>query len=191
MSVFRVNLNNADQGKLDIDPTAGTQFSTSNQRTVYVMGPGRINRKLVDGTTFSDCNYWKRFSYPTTTRENAFISIVTDDGSVYSDVASDNTFAVTAQLTLATAYSTANTIDFVTTHGGPASFLQIRNTSGTANEIFTVEVNDVATALFTISAGATQVFNSGDLAITKIRIKSASGTPACEVVAAVKSVCNS
>ena len=51
MSVFRVNLNNADQGKLDIDPTAGTQFSTSKQRTVYVMGPGRINRKLVDGTT--------------------------------------------------------------------------------------------------------------------------------------------
>ena len=40
MSVFRVNLNNGDQGKLDIDPTAGTQFSTSKQRTVYVMGPG-------------------------------------------------------------------------------------------------------------------------------------------------------
>ena len=189
MSVFRVNLNNGDQGKLDIDPTAGTQFSTSKQRTVYVMGPGRINRKLVDGTTFSDCNYWKRFSYPTTTRENAFISIVTDDGSVYSDVASDNTFAVTAQLTLSTSFETANNIDFVPTHGGPASFLQIRNTDGSI--VITVEVNDSATALFTIAAGATQVFNTGDLAITKIRIKSASGTPACEVVAAVKSVCNS
>ena len=189
MSVFRVNLNNGDQGKLDIDPTAGTQFSTSKQRTVYVMGPGHINRKLFDGTTFSDCNYWKRFSYPTMARENAFISIVTDDGSVYSDVASDNTFAVTAQLTLSTSFETANNIDFVTTHGGPASFLQIRNTDGSI--VITVEVNDSATALFTIAAGATQVFNTGDLAITKIRIKSASGTPACEVVAAVKSVCNS
>lgn len=57
MSVFRVKLNNNAQGLLDT--VSGSQQSTSIQRTVYVMGPKKINRKLKDGDTCTDSNYWK------------------------------------------------------------------------------------------------------------------------------------
>lgn len=206
MSVFRVNLNNIEQGTLDLDPSTNTSttygalgeaFGTHNsnsgdyslQRQVFVMGPGKINRLLSDGETFTDCNYWKRFSYPTVGREFAFIEVVTDDGSVYSDIPAENTFGVGGTFTLATTYNTTNMIDFVTTHGGPATFLQVRNNDGSID--ITGELNGDANVTFTLGAGETQVFNSNDLSITQIRLKSASGTPSAEVLAAVRSVCNS
>ena len=103
MSVFRVKLSNIDQGTLDLDPSSNTSttygqlgeaFGTHNpnsedysrQRSVFVMGPNKINRLMVDGETFSDCNYWKRFAFPQTTHEHALIETVTDDGSIYSDI---------------------------------------------------------------------------------------------------------
>lgn len=61
MSVFQVQLNNAQQGLLDIDPATGAQENPSIQRTMFVEGPNRTLRELVDGATFTDCNYWKRF----------------------------------------------------------------------------------------------------------------------------------
>jgi len=202
MSVFRVNLNNIDQGQLDLDPSTnssstygalGEAFGTHNpnsgdyskQRQVYVMGPGKINRLLVDGATFTDCNYWKRFAYPQVAREFAFIETVTDDGSVYSDIPEENTFAVGGSYTLAAGYTTANTIDFVTTHGGPAKFLQIQASGATV----TGELNGDTDVVFTLADGETQVFNSGDLSITQIRLKGSGAT--ATVIASVRSVCNS
>ena len=40
MSEFRVKLNNAKQGLLDLDPTSASslQFSVSKQRTMFVTG---------------------------------------------------------------------------------------------------------------------------------------------------------
>lgn len=69
MSVFRVKLNNAQQGLLDIDPSTdtsatfgmvGTPFTTSKQRQIFVAGPTNRYRLLQDGDTFTDCNYWVR-----------------------------------------------------------------------------------------------------------------------------------
>ena len=54
MSVFRVRLTNSRQGRLDV---------YDNQRSAYITGPNRINRKLKDGEIFTDCNYWKRFEH--------------------------------------------------------------------------------------------------------------------------------
>lgn len=189
MSVFRVNLNNTAQGKLDIDPTTGVAFTTSQQRKVYVMGPKKINRLLSDGATFTDSNYWKRFAYPQVAMEYAFIQVVTDDGSVYSDVESENTFGVAGAFTLATSYNSTNVIDFVTTHGGPATFVQIRNLD--ASIAITAELNGDTNLTLTIPAATAQVFNAGDLAITQVRLKSASGTPAAQILASVKSTLNS
>ncbi len=207
MSVFRVNLNNNSQGLLDLDPSTnagngtygqlGEAFSTNNpnsgdyslQRQVYVMGPGKINRLLVDGATFSDCNYWKRFTPAETSEEFSFIEIVTDDGSVYSDIAAENTFVVGETFTLATTFNSTNLIDFVATHGGPAVFLQVRNNDGAID--ITGELNGDANVTFTLGGGEVQVFNSNDLAITQIRLLSASGTPVAEVLASVRSVCTS
>ena len=142
MSVFRVALNNVDQGLLDLDPSGatagsivgqglGSQMSPSIQRGVYIMGPNLINRLLVDGETFTDCNYWKRFAYPNVPLNEAFIEVVTDDGSIFSDIAGENTFPVATTLTVvASSVFTDNEFDIITTYGGPAIFTQITNQSG-------------------------------------------------------------
>lgn len=190
MSVFRVKLNNAGQGTLDVNPSTGAQFSASKQRSVYVMGPKKVNRLLRDGDTFTDCNYWKRFAYPQVSLEQAIIEVVTDDGSVYSDVASENTFAVGQTFSaLATSYNADNTLDFVTTHGGPALFLQLQNTHGSIN--LTYELNGDTDVTGTLAFGETVMFNTNDLAITQIRLKSASSNGSASLIASVRSAVNS
>ena len=212
MSVFRVKLNNVNQGLLDRDPSTavaglgphqnvgGDQMSVSKQRSVYVMGPNRKNRLLVDGATFTDCNYWKRFAYPTVPYNEAFIEVVTDDGSVYSDIPGENTFPVvwkpgTDGVIAAGADPDATnmTLDIAGTYGGFASFVQITNTDGT--DSIQVRLNGLAGATFTLAADSTQIFNSGDLSVSEIAFdNSASGTAevdAVEVILSVRSVCNS
>ena len=62
MSVFQVKLNNNKQGVLDTDSLTGLELETSIQRQIFVAGPKRKYRLLVDGATFTDCNYWKRLA---------------------------------------------------------------------------------------------------------------------------------
>lgn len=197
MSVFKVKLNNVKQGLMDLDPSTdssetygslGTAFTTSKQRTIYVAGPNRKYRLLKDGDTFTDCNYWKQFAYPQTTYEAAFIQVLTDDGSVYSEIADENVTTVGATATLSTSY-TDNVIDFVTTYGGPAKFLQVQNLDGSIK--ITGQLNGDSNITFTLAAGETMIFNNGDLRITLLKLKSASATPSASWIAAIKSTCNS
>lgn len=195
MSVFQVKLQNTQQGLLDLDPTTdeaghaygliGSAFATSIQRQIYVAGPNRTYRLLKDGDTFTDCNYWKRFAYPQMPYDKAFIEVVTDDGSVYSDIPEDNTFAVGATETLTTAL-TGTVIDFVTTYGGPARFLQIQNLDGT--KAVTGELNGDVNVTFHLNAGDSQIFNNGDLAITMLRMKTSAGTSSASWIASIRSV---
>lgn len=190
MSVFKVKLANVGQGLLDIDPSTGLPFTTSSQRSIYVAGPGRKYRKLMDGETFTDNNYWKQFAADVAGYEAAFIEVVSDDGSVYSDIPEENTFAIGDTLTMATVYNDDNTIDFVDTYGGPAIFLQVTNNDG-GSIVVTGELNGDTNVIFTIGAGETQVFNTGDLRITQLRLKSASGTPTVTYVGSVRSIATS
>lgn len=200
MSLFRVKLQNVGQGTLDLDPSThpgsgygqhGTAFSTSKQRSVFVMGPKHVNRLLSDGATFSDCNYWKRFAYPTMPHEQAFIEVLEDDGSVYSDVEEENTFAVVRNITsLTDAFTDANKIDFLTTYGAPAKYVQITNTDGSSRTL-TVEINGDSDATFVLADTASQTFSSGDLAITQLRFKSNTNGGKVEVIASVRSAVNS
>jgi len=202
MSVFKVKLQQGAQGALDKNPATmsygaiagqglGTPFVTSLQRQVYVMGPNRINRLLKDGDTFTDCNYWKQFAYPQTTLEKAFIEVLTDDGSVYGVAGGDTTPVVYAgSLT----YGSYVDIDFVTTDGGPATFCQIENleTTGQADHTLLVTLNGAAT--FSLLPGTSQIFNSGDLAVTTLLIAnttSGNATTSYQVVAAVAQACES
>jgi len=199
MSVFKVELQNIKQGLLDLDPSThplatgssatygqlGSAFTVSRQRQIFVAGPNRSYRLLKDGETFTDCNYWKRFAYPQVAREFAFINVVTDDGSVYSDVPAENTFAAGATETLTTDY-TDTVVDFVTTYGGPARFLQVQNLDATA--VVNGELNGDTNVTFQLSGGETQIFNQGDLAITLLRLKSDTGSSTASWIASVRSV---
>lgn len=202
MSVFTVKLQNKDQGRLDLNPSThplatgdsatygnlGSPFTTSKQRQIFVAGPNKTYRLLSDGETFTDCNYWKRFAYPQVALEFAFIEVTTDDGSVYSDIPEENTFAAGATETLSTAFS-GTVIDFVTDYGGAARFLQVQNLDGTIG--IDGELNGDVDVTFHLNAGETQIFNNGDLAITMLRLKSDSGTPDASWIASIRSVCNS
>lgn len=197
MSVFKVKLNNIQQGRLDLDPSTNTSetygqlgqvFDVSKQRQIWVAGPNRRYRLLKDGEQFTDCNYWKQFAYPQTTYEKAFIEVVSDDGSVYSDVPEENVFTKGATETLTTDFADT-VIDFVTDYGGPARFLSVQNLDGAI--AITGELNGDTNITFTVAAGETFMFNQGDLSITMLRLRGASGTPDASWIASIRSDCNS
>lgn len=200
MSVFRVKLQNANQGSLDIDPSTGLPFTTSKQRTIMVTGPKRIQRQLSDGETFTDSNYWKQFAYPQVSLEQAFIEVVTDDGSVYSDVVSENVYPIVwlpgddGVIADDDTYDDTNmSLDIVDTYGAPAVMVQLQNSDGSHD--IKVRLNGSTDAVFTLASNSTQIFNHGDLVITKIEFdNSFSGSSqvnAIEVLLSVKSQSNS
>lgn len=194
MSVFKVKLQNIEQGKLDIDPSSyvagsgygqvGTAFATSKQRQIYVAGPNKTYRLLKDGDTFTDCNYWKQFAYPQVSLDKAFISVETDDGSVWSDIPEENTFVKGETVTLTTSLS-GNVIDFVNDYGGPARFLQVQNLDGT--KAVTGELNGDVNVTFYLNAGESQIFNTGDISITMLRLKTSAGTSSANWMASIRS----
>ena len=204
MSVFRVALNSNEQGSLDLDPSTNTgqsygdlgdQIATSLQRQVYVMGPGKINRLLIDGETFTDCNYWKQFAYPQIALEHAIVEVVTDDGSVYSDVPGENVYPKVFTRTIAggSTFATANNIiDMLVDAGGPAIFAQIENQD--SSQALTVRLNGDVDAIFDLGAPEIQVFNAGEMVISQIAFdNSTSGATAAivQVLVSIKSSCNS
>lgn len=200
MSVFRVKLQNTQQGLLDVDMVTGLPNATSKQRTITVTGPNHIQRRLTDGETFTDSNYWKQFAYPQVPLNEAFIEVVTDDGSVYSEIEDENVFPVvwtpgTAGVIDAGAAPDDDnmSLDIVSEYGAPAKFVQIKNSD--SSDGIKVKLNGSTDAVFTLEANSTQIFNSGDLVVTKIEFdNSASGTNevnAVEVILSVKSKSNS
>lgn len=193
MSVFKVKLQNVpQQGYLDINPTTGLPFVTSIQRTMYCVGPNLTYRKLNDGDTFTDCNYWKRFDVATNPTYG-FIQVISDDGSVYSDDPAENTFprtymnyAVNTTDTFAT-----NFIDIIGTLGGPTQFLEITNLGTVANQDITVQLNGSANAAFTLAHGVSQIFNASDIAVTKLAFQGGVANTTLQIIMSVFVQCNS
>lgn len=188
MSVFKVKLKNGSQGNLDINlnPEGNDGSATSIQRQIYVAGPNHQNRLLKDGEIFTDCNYWKRFTAEVVGDEYAFIEVISDDGSIYSDIPSENIFSVGGTVMVTTDFADT-VIDFVEDHGGPARFLMLQNLDESIS--ITGELNGDTNITFAVGAGETMMFNQGDLFITSLRIKSASGTPSVSYIGSVKSQC--
>jgi hypothetical protein len=204
MSVFKVNLNNMSQGQLDLNPSTaapmsggnygllGIEMSPSIQRTFYVAGPNRTYRKLKDGEQFTDCNYWKRFAYPQVAMDQAFIEIMSDDGSMYSDTSEENTYPKVYNLTVANVSTYANNIvDILGDTGSYAVFVQIANQGSTSVK---VKLNGVTDAIIDLGSSEIQVFNHGDLSITKLEFAntvSGGSDTDVQVLVSVKSSCNS
>lgn len=162
MSTFKVKLTNSAQGLL----------SGPNQRSVYVMGPKKINRILKDGDVFEDCNYWKRFAYPQTSLENAFIEVVYDDGVQYIDNEITNFPKVFNIISEPGSDFTDNKADILKTTGGSAVFAQITNEN--EEEGVKIRLNGSNDAIIDLPAGSTQSFQAGDLSIGIIEVKNES-----------------
>lgn len=162
MSIFKVKLTNSSQGLL----------ATSNQRTVYIMGPNKVNRVLKDGQTFTDTNYWKRFAYPQVSLEEAFLEVVEDDGIEYVDNQQINFPKVYDLVANANSDFDANHANIKEDTGGSAIFAQITNKNET-NDV-KVKLNNTEDAIIDLPAGSTQVFNAGDVSISSIKVKNES-----------------
>lgn len=196
MSVFRVTLQDptanavSGVGNLDVDMVTGLPVATSIQKTIYVAGPNRIYRKLKDGDTFTDSNYWKQFATSDNPLGFAFLTVVTDDGSVYSPIASENTFPRTYTVTVAAGSTyAANVIDIVGDNGGPAVFCQINNQ--TSSKTVRVKLNGSTDSIFDLAGNESQIFNAGELSVTRIEFdysaSGASGNITMEVVLSILS----
>lgn len=160
MSVFRVRLSNSRQGLLDI---------YDNQRSAYITGPNRITRKLMDGETFVDCNYWKRFAYPSLSLEEAFIEVVEDDGTIYSDYLENNTYPRVYDISaLANSQFEENKVDIMGDTGSFALFTQITN-KNESDEV-KVRINGMNSAVITLPSGSTQSFDAGELSVGSLEI---------------------
>lgn len=190
MSVFRVKLTQGigrtAQGYLDPSVVSGASI----QRTIYVPGPNKINRVLFDGQTFTDVNYWKRFAYPTLPYNQAFIEVVTDDGSVWNDNVAENTFPRSYQVSVAhgSTYED-NVVEILEDNGSPSIFTQITVDSSGFTPVF--RFNGLANATMPIGDNTTQVFNKNDLAITKIEIDgtaSGSGTATIDIFCSIQAL---
>ena len=193
MSVFKVNLDQGTgrtaQGFLDTAIVSGASI----QRSVWLPGPNKTNRQLFDGATFTDVNYFKRYTYPTVPQNQAILSIVSDDGSVWYDNSVENSFPRGYSLTVAdnSAYA-ANVIDVVGDNGSAATFTEITVTTGGTAPTF--RFNGLSNALYSIGNGVTQIFDHNDLLITKIEIdntQSGHASATVKVLMGIKSVAKS
>lgn len=195
MSVFQVSLNNINQGSLDLNPSVlvplNAEMEPSIQRTIYVTGPRGVYRKLKDGDTFIDSNYWKRFAYPQLPMTDAFIVVLEDDGSVYSDIPEENNFprVYTLNVNDGTTYED-NVVDVLGDNNGVAQFVQIHNISGGGD--VKVRLNGTANAVFDLDSGNTQIFNYGDLSVTKLEFHNESGeNSVVQTIISIRSVSKS
>lgn len=182
MSKFRVRLSNTRQGLLDV---------YDNQRTAYIMGPNRINRKLKDGEVFTDCNYWKRFASPPLPLEEAFIEVLEDDGTIYSDTISNNTYPKVYDISAEAGTGFAqNKADIEGDSGSFALFAQITNKSETTP--VRIRLNGLDSAIIDLSAGNTQVFNAGEVTIGTIEVEnSGSETVQVQMIVSIRVVATS
>jgi hypothetical protein len=177
MSVFKVDLNNQYQGYLDLDPKTGLEFDASSgnpsiQRSVYLGGPHGGVLELKDGATFTDSNYWKRYAYPQVPANQAFIQVITDDGSVWSDNPTDNVFPKVFNGTVSS--GTVTVIDF--TNSGTSSFAQFTQITNNGSGTLSVSLNALSTAAFPLANGSTQIFSAGDIALGALGLTTASGS---------------
>lgn len=193
MSVFKVDLNNQYQGYLDIDPKSGIEFEASSgnpsiQRSVYLAGPNGGVLELKDGATFTDSNYWKRYAYPQVPASQAFISVVSDDGSVWSDNPADNVFPKVFTGTVSS--GTTTVVDF--TSSGTSSFAQFTQISNLGAGTLSVSLNALNSAAFPLANGSTQIFSAGDIALGALGLTTASGSAASttdyQIISSIRSL---
>jgi len=170
MSTFQVRLVPSNRTAGVVEDTA-TVSGESIQKTMWVTGPNLTFRKLYDGETFDSTNYWKRYAPVSeggswADDETAFIHIVSDDGSPWSDTnPSVNKFPRVVDLVVAAGTCwdiTANQIDVLGDYGGVALFTQI-----VTDRAIKVRLNGSSSADLDIAAGS-QTFDNEDLPVTSL-----------------------
>lgn len=190
MSTFKARIVQGNQGLLDPATSATSGSTLSLQRQVWLPGPHNTFRLLRDGETFVDSNYFKRYCYPQTTLDEAILELVSDDGSPYSDVETENVFTRVYTLTLAngsTYTDTANIADITVDNGNPAVAAQV-----TSTQAVSMRINGSTNATISLTANTTQSFSLGEVSLDKLSFANSSGSSATvSIILTIRSVSRS
>ena len=188
MSLFKVQLNNTVQGKLDINPQTGLQFDPSIQRTAYITSCSGKIMEMADGTQFYGSNYYKQFvasPIGTATEETSFLEIIEDDGGVCINNEPYSIPVVSSVTTVTTSFVTA--VDYLTNYNGVANFVQITNNGA---DSVNIKLNGSTAAVFSLDKSSTQVFNNGDIQVSAIAFSAASAASASiQIIAGIHVGC--
>jgi hypothetical protein len=122
--------------------------------------------------------------------EEAFIEVVEDDGTIYSDVISENSYPKVYNITAAAGSGfSSNKADIAADSGSFALFAQITNKG---SEQVRIRLNGLNSAIIDLDSGSTQTFNPGELAIGSIEIENQSSDPVLvQIVVSIRVVSSS
>ena len=125
-------------------------------------------RELHDGDTFTDSNYYKIYT-PEFMGTEAFLDLVTDDGSVYIKESQETIIPRSYALDVdADSVYADNVVDIYADNLGFAVYCQITVVGeGTAP---TFKFNGLSNALLSIPCGVTQTFDKNEIQFSKIEI---------------------
>jgi len=168
MSTFQVILT-----KLNRNTISGDALG---QRTVNLPTPEGPHKTFKDREIIEGPNYWKRYCSPSMPHGEAFLVILEDDGTIYSDNDSENTypFIVSKKVAPGSSYEDeGNEINLMKEQGTFATFALIRNKN--ASQEINIKINGSKNAILELDGNDEISFDKGDLPISKLNFDNSEG----------------
>jgi hypothetical protein len=169
MSTFQVMLARFERGT--------TSAEAFGQQSVSLPTPqGQGDRTFKDREVFEGSNYWKRYCAPSMPQKDAFLVIIEDDGTIYSEEDSENNqpFIVTKKIAVGSSYDDeGNEIDLMKEQGTFATFVLIRNKN--SSQEVNVKINGSKNAILELDGNDEISFDKGDIPISKLNFDNSDG----------------
>jgi len=169
MSTFQVILAKFERGT--------TSREAFGQQTVSLPTPqNKGERTFKDREVFEGSNYWKKYCSPSMPQKDAFLIIVEDDGTIYSEDDSENNqpFIVTKKVAAGSSYNDeGNEIDLMKEQGTFATFVLIRNKN--SSQEVNVKINGSKNAILELDGNDEISFDKGDIPISKLNFDNSDG----------------
>jgi hypothetical protein len=137
---------------------------------------GQGQRTFKDREVFEGSNYWKRYCSPSMPQKDAYLIIIEDDGTIYSEDDSENNqpFIVTKKVAAGSSYDDeGNEIDLMKEQGTFATFVLIRNKN--SSQEINVKINGSKNAILELDGNDEISFDKGDIPISKLNFDNSDG----------------
>ena len=169
MSIFQVTLAKVVPGT--------TSAEAFGQQSVNLPMPkGQGEKIFKDREVFEGSNYWKKYCVPSMSQEDAFLVIIEDDGTIYSEDDSENNqpFIVTKKVAAGSSYDDeGNEVDLMKEQGTFATFVLIRNKN--SSQEVNVKINGSKNAILELDGNDEISFDKGDIPISKLNFDNSDG----------------
>ena len=154
-----------------------TSAEAFGQQSVNLPMPqGQGEKIFKDREVFEGSNYWKKYCVPSMSQEDAFLVIIEDDGTIYSEDDSENNqpFIVTKKVAAGSSYDDeGNEVDLMKEQGTFATFVLIRNKN--SSQEVNVKINGSKNAILELDGNDEISFDKGDIPISKLNFDNSDG----------------